>query len=204
MMSRPRAPPPLSVAPAVRGPRQRKTKTRAEETAAGAPPENPGQKARASHPRCPAAHNLAPAPTGWPRPGSPSPVGGPCAAAASSPYLAQLSLLPLPCKDTKLPQRCPPTGRSDPSSDVAPGPALSPGGVGAPGAAGSRPGRRRLHSSGRSGSSAARALLGARAGAQGAGAGNRGAGPKGDGLYVAPPTYSHPAPQATLHTRLSQ
>ncbi|XP_077635275.1 uncharacterized protein LOC144243986 [Crocuta crocuta] len=44
---------------AVPGPRQRKTKTRAEETAAGAPPEKPGQKARASRPRCPAAGGLA-------------------------------------------------------------------------------------------------------------------------------------------------
>lgn len=77
----------------------------------------------------------------------------------------------------------------------------SPGGAGAPDAAGSRPGRRRLHSSGRSGGSAARALLGARAGAQGAeGRGQRGGARRGV-VCVAPPTYSHPAPQATLQTR---
>lgn len=48
-------PPPRPLPPAVPGPRQRKTKTRAEETAAGAPPEKPGQKARTSRPRWPAA-----------------------------------------------------------------------------------------------------------------------------------------------------
>lgn len=59
-------PPPLPLPPAVPGPRQRKTKTRAEETAAGAPPEKPGQKARASCPRCPAAGGLAPLPGSLP------------------------------------------------------------------------------------------------------------------------------------------
>lgn len=59
-------PPPLSLPPAVPGPRQRKTKTRAEETAAGAPPEKPGQKARASRPRCPAPGGLAPPPRSVP------------------------------------------------------------------------------------------------------------------------------------------
>lgn len=71
-------PPPLPLPPAVPGPRQRKTKTRAEETAAVAPPEKPGQKARASRPRCPAAGVLALPPLSVP-PALPAPrVPAPC------------------------------------------------------------------------------------------------------------------------------
>lgn len=174
--------------PAVPGPRQRKTKTRAEETAAGAPPEKPGQKARASRPRCPAAGGLAPLPGSVPlalaarcasQPPDYLPPSRPLPRAAPAPT-------PFPttsgCFCGRAP-RCPrgvpqavPTerGRRDPSpaatfpaapgSAPFPGSAPSPWGAGAPGEAGSRPGRRRLHSSGGRGGSVARALLGAQAG----------------------------------------
>lgn len=89
------------------GPRQRKTKTWAEETAAGAPPENPGQKARG--PPTPAAWP----PRAWhhhqlcgPGLGSPGPVGAPARRLPPSPCLAQLFFQ----RDTKLTQQCPPTG----------------------------------------------------------------------------------------------
>lgn len=179
-------PPPLPLPPAVPGPHQRKTKTRAEETAADAPPEKPGQKARASSPRCPAAGVLA-LPTGSLPPALAAPrVLAPCLP-SSFPPRAALCPAPSPaCHQPRIfaavpamPALCAPgctrrTGapRPWPCSQLPgrtqirplPWPNTSPGEAGAPGGAGSRPGRRRLHSSGDSGGSAARALLADRAG----------------------------------------
>lgn len=181
-------PPPLPLPPAVPGPRQRKTKTRAEETAAGAPPEKPGQKARASRPRCPAAGGLAPLPGSVLlalaarcalRPPDYLPPSRPLLRAAPAPAPFPTTSGCFCGRAPRCPRRVPqavPTeqGRRDPSpaatSPAAPGSAPfpesapSPWGAGAPGEAGSRPGRRRLHSSGGRGGSVARALLGAQAG----------------------------------------
>lgn len=198
--SRPATPPPLPVAPAVRGPRQRKTKTWAEETAAGAPPENPGQKAWASHPRCLTAQGLASPSAVLPGPGSPGPVGVPMGSPSPNPCAVQLFFLRLPSGTPISHSSTHRRGRCDPSPDVVPGPAQpdpssepSPGGAGAPNAAGSRPGRRRLHSSGRSGDSAARAQLGAPSRAQGAGNWEpRGRAPRGRGLCCSTRTSHGP------------
>lgn len=220
-------PPPLPLPPAVPGPRQRKTKTWAEETAAGAPPEKPGQKARASRPRCPAAGGLAPLPGSVPL--------ALAARSASQPLTTflipvlcpgQLPLQPpsqppadVPCgRASRCPRRVPqavPTerGRRDPGpaatspaspgSAPFPGSAPSPWGAGAPGEAGSRPGRKRLHSSGGRGGSVARALLGAPAGTRegrGRWAGSNAEG--GASLRSSPcaPDRAHPLPLAGLHT----
>lgn len=197
-------PPPLPLPPAVPGPRQRKTKTRAEETAADAPPEKPGQKARASRPRCLAAGVLA-LRTGSLPPALAAPrVLAPCLLSSFPPRAA---LSPAPSRACHqpmfiaavpaMPALCAPgcthrTGapRPWPYSQLPgraqirplPWPSTSPGEAGAPGGAGSRPGRRRLHSSGDSGGSAARALT-----TPGAGRNPGGAGP-GPG----PPPRSSP------------
>lgn len=207
------------------GPRQRKTKTRAEETAAGAPPDKPGQKPRASCPRCPAAGGLAPPP------GSvPPALAAPCPSRPlaylppSRPSIPDSSCSgPFPglppaeaprsgargARSHRAPQAVQgERGRSDPGlaarSPAAtgpahfPGPASSPVGAGAPGGAGSRPGRRRLHSSGGSGGSVARALLGAPAGTrEGRG---RGRGPARCGSP--PGSAPSPLPLPTTHPAL--
>lgn len=218
----PGTPSPTPLPPAVPGPRQRKTKTRAEETAAGAPPEKPEQKPRASRPRCPAAGGLAPPPGSVPpvltapcpsrplacfRPSHPStpdsscsgPLPGlpPAEAPRSGARGARAHRAPQAVQGQR--------GRSDPGlaarSPAAtgpahfPGPAPSPGGAGAPGGAGSRPGRRRLHSSGGSGGSAAGARLGAPAGTrEGRG---RGRGRARCGPPRGPPPRPSPFPPPT-------
>lgn len=210
-------PPPLPLPPAVPGPRQRKTKTRAEETAAGAPPVKPGQKARASRPRCLAAGGLAlPGRVGAPCPGGPVRLPAPCLPpsfpprlrppprAALAPDLARpatsrRSWQPCPKCPRRAPQavpaqrgRCDPghaaSHRVAPGSALSPGPAPLPGGAGAPDGEGSRPGRRRLHSLGGNCGSAARAPRRERAGP--GGAGPEGAGPSAEWVPPGDPAPS--------------
>lgn len=128
-------PPPLPLPPAVPGPRQRKTKTRAEETAAGAPPEKPGQKARASRPRCPAAGGLTPPPWSVPSAQAAPYASRPpaCLPPSRPPCPGHLSLRPPPRPATSPSslQPCPRCPRRAPQAVPAergrrdPGPAAS-------------------------------------------------------------------------------